>query len=105
LGDVGAAIANFSTFFDCFAAVLSLTKLSTEAFAPCETLLFKWLLEEPCKADPNTLVLDVGGNIGYFAIYAGMLGCTVHTFEPTPLPSTSSCVFFFFFASSNFTHG
>jgi len=46
------------------------------------------LLKEKCKEDPNALVVDVGANIGYFALYAAKFGCRVEAYEPTPIPST-----------------
>jgi len=56
-------------------------------FAPVESVLFKWMIKEECEKNPETTVIDVGGNIGYFALLAGSWGCKVHSFEPTPLPS------------------
>ncbi len=33
--------------------------------------------------DPrNSLVVDVGANLGFFVMYAASMGCTVHAFEP-----------------------
>ncbi|GMH44297.1 hypothetical protein BSKO_12231 [Bryopsis sp. KO-2023] len=50
------------------------------------TALWKEPLERCCTADPNRrgLVLDVGGNFGWYALYAAKLGCRVVTWEPIP---------------------
>lgn len=60
------------------------------AFAPIETRIFRTILSENCKPNPNKsppqspLVVDVGGNVGYFALYAASFGCRVITVEPNP---------------------
>jgi FkbM family methyltransferase len=52
-------------------------------FAPVETLLFHYILVHECKNfDDNDVVVDVGANVGYFAIYAALHGCRVLAFEP-----------------------
>jgi len=60
----------------------------TGFFAPVETTIFHSVLKEGCNArgadGRPPLVVDVGGNIGYFAIYAALLGCRVKVFEPIP---------------------
>ena len=56
-------------------------------FAPVETSLFHHLLKEGChrtSGGKQPLVVDVGGNIGYFANYAASCGCRVIVFEPIP---------------------
>jgi len=58
-------------------------------FAPMETRIFLTILNNSCtKLHPVTnkpqLVVDVGGNIGYFALYAASFGCRVITIEPNP---------------------
>jgi len=35
------------------------------------------LLRSKCSADPNTLVVDVGGNIGYFALYRYLISLSL----------------------------
>jgi len=54
------------------------------AFAPIETSIFHYVLSDECsrtdKKKPS-IIYDVGGNLGYFAVYAGILGCRVKTYE------------------------
>jgi len=61
----------------------------TNGFGPAmETQLFRTILLEQCKKlDKNgkpPLVVDVGGNAGYFTTYAASMGCRVIAFEPFP---------------------
>ena len=37
-----------------------------------------------CCAAPGGLVIDVGGNYGWFTLYSVALGCSVAVFEPVP---------------------
>ena len=37
------------------------------------------------RAHPNSTLIDIGGNIGYYALAAAVDGHAVHTFEPVPL--------------------
>jgi FkbM family methyltransferase len=37
------------------------------------------------RAAPRPMVIDVGGNFGYFTLFARALGCDVHVFEPVAL--------------------
>lgn len=60
----------------------------TGGFAACETALFRHFLKSQCEKDINTLVVDVGANIGFFSLYSAAMGCRVESFEPTPLPSS-----------------
>lgn len=46
--------------------------------------VFEQVLPSSCRAKGGGLVVDVGGNIGFFTTYAAMLGCKVVTFEPQP---------------------
>ncbi|GMH44326.1 hypothetical protein BSKO_12260 [Bryopsis sp. KO-2023] len=50
------------------------------------TALWKEPLERCCKVDPSRrgLVLDIGGNFGWYALYAAKMGCRVVTWEPIP---------------------
>jgi FkbM family methyltransferase len=61
---------------------------TTGFFAPVETSIFHHVLKEGCRnLDKNgraPLVVDVGGNIGYFTAYAAACGCRVISFEPIP---------------------
>jgi FkbM family methyltransferase len=41
------------------------------------------VLAERCAAKPE-LVVDVGGNFGWYTIYAAKMGCRVVTWEPVP---------------------
>src|SRR5262245_6229809 len=43
-----------------------------------ETALFRAHLE------PGASVLDLGANVGWFAVQAILAGCHVHAFEPVP---------------------
>jgi len=45
--------------------------------------MFEYLLNKECSTG-NHLVVDAGANLGYFATYAGVMGCRVHAFEPQP---------------------
>jgi len=46
-------------------------------------VLFQVFCEQVYPTDPDTVVLDVGGNIGLFAVYAAFSGARkVYTFEP-----------------------
>eukprot|EP00873_Tetraselmis_striata_P042505 jgi/Tetstr1/462769/TSEL_007721.t1 len=48
-------------------------------------LTFVWykLLAERCAKSPE-IVVDVGGNFGWYTIYAAKMGCRVVTWEPVP---------------------
>jgi FkbM family methyltransferase len=41
-------------------------------------------LEEKCRNNPNTTVIDIGGYYGDFGIHVASFGCKVYIFEPTP---------------------
>ena len=41
-------------------------------------------LEQKCKNDPSTVVVDVGSFAGDFALIAASFGCQVYIFEPHP---------------------
>lgn len=45
--------------------------------------MFEFLLNKKCS-EGNHLVVDAGANLGYFATYAGVMGCRVEAFEPQP---------------------
>jgi FkbM family methyltransferase len=47
-------------------------------YEPAVTALFRRLLT------PESLVFDVGANVGYFSILSCELGASVHAFEPNP---------------------
>lgn len=58
-----------------------------------ESLLFYSTLEEKCApyrpgnskfGQKAPLVVDIGGNLGWFTLLAASLGCRVHVFEPIP---------------------
>jgi len=55
-------------------------------FAPIETRIYMSILSSRCKKLlPNgkpPLVVDVGGNVGYFTVYAAKMGCRVISAEP-----------------------
>ena len=38
-----------------------------------------------CCASPGGLVVDVGGNFGWYTLFSLALGCEVIVFEPVPL--------------------
>ena len=42
-------------------------------------------LTSECCAEDGGLVLDVGANLGYYALYAARIGCRVVAWEPIPL--------------------
>ena len=42
-------------------------------------------LTQKCCATAGGVVLDVGANLGYYALYAARLGCRVMAWEPIPL--------------------
>ena len=48
------------------------------------TELWRRHTTECCRADGG-MVLDVGANLGYYALYAAKLGCKVVAWEPVPL--------------------
>jgi len=56
------------------------------SFAPIETGIFKNILKDRCTENPTPLVVDVGGNMGYFTTYAAKIGCRVRSYEPVPDP-------------------
>jgi FkbM family methyltransferase len=66
--------------------VVSATINDHGSFAPIETVIFKYILKEKCKTKPVPIVVDIGGNMGYFTTYAGKMGCYVKTYEPVPNP-------------------
>jgi len=68
--------------------VVSSTVNNHGSFAPIETVIFKNILKERCKKDPKAppMVVDIGGNMGYFSTYAAKMGCKVKTYEPIPNP-------------------
>jgi FkbM family methyltransferase len=47
-----------------------------------ETSIFKEILKDRCNS--KTLVVDVGANMGYFALYSAAFGCKVKAYEPQP---------------------
>jgi len=51
-----------------------------------EPLLTKAWYEQTveCCRKPNALVVDVGGNFGWYTLYSIALGCSVVVFEPVP---------------------
>jgi len=70
-GDVGNLVKHTGTFLDRSSGFY-LTyggPLALGGFAACETALFKHFLQKKCASEPNTLVVDVGANIGYFSLY------------------------------------
>jgi len=42
-------------------------------------------LEEKCRTDNATIVVDIGAYLGDFGLYAAACGCQVYIFEPQPL--------------------
>jgi FkbM family methyltransferase len=52
--------------------------IERDVWEPHETALFRAHLE------PGARVLDLGANIGWFAVLAVLAGCEVHAFEPVP---------------------
>jgi FkbM family methyltransferase len=68
--------------------VVSQCVIQYGSFAPIETILFKTILKDRCVMQNGSreLVIDIGGNLGYFSIYAALHGCRVKTYEPVPGP-------------------
>mmetsp|Transcript_6412 Transcript_6412/g.6961 ORF Transcript_6412/g.6961 Transcript_6412/m.6961 type:complete len:152 (-) Transcript_6412:5-460(-) len=54
---------------ECSNSIGSAVK-KTGVFAPYEALIMYHVLKDKCKEDPNTIVYDVGANIGFFSILA-----------------------------------
>jgi len=49
------------------------------------SLTFAWYEQTAkCCRQPNALVVDVGGNFGWYTLYSLALGCSVAVFEPVP---------------------
>ncbi|CAF1254847.1 unnamed protein product [Adineta ricciae] len=44
-------------------------------------LLERIRLQETCRQDPSTIVVDVGAGLGTFGLYAAACGCTVYMFD------------------------
>lgn len=56
-------------------------------FSPVETLVFHEMLKDSCGPQQDGLVVDVGGNVGYFTNLAVAYGCRVVAFEPQREPA------------------
>lgn len=76
-----------------FIAVLGLPKLDSASMDAYKNgdmeiptrLLFQYLLQESCGREKGKkMMVDAGANLGYFATYAAVMGCSVHAFEPQP---------------------
>lgn len=52
---------------------------------PLLTWAFHELAWRCCKRTKGGLVIDIGGNYGWYTLYARTLGCSVVVFEPVPL--------------------
>ncbi|KAI8471235.1 MAG: hypothetical protein J3K34DRAFT_458460 [Monoraphidium minutum] len=46
--------------------------------------IFYHILHKPCTVEGSGLLVDVGGNFGWFSVFAATLGCNVVAFEPVP---------------------
>ena len=49
------------------------------------TTHYSLLTTHCCCARPGGLVVDVGGNFGWYTLFSLALGCEVIVFEPVPL--------------------
>jgi FkbM family methyltransferase len=57
------------------------------SFAPTETVIFRTILLGRCnETSKGELVIDIGGNLGYFTTYSAKMGCRVQSYEPVPSP-------------------
>jgi len=54
-------------------------------WAYAETSIFRMILNNRCHEKKNA-VIDVGANMGYFALYSASFGCRVKAYEPHPGP-------------------